>query len=131
MTGVDAILTISAAKQMRWPQNWIIPALQPPQTLSAPKPERIQQSICNLMTFVDQTASRAPLTALDGKKSLCSSIFESHSEIMGDPGEPAAAPVEEGPLSSRIESKSWKTRVEAYDELSKVCFPTRERREGE
>jgi len=39
---------------------------------------------------------------------------------MGDPGEPAAAPVEEGPLSSRIESKSWKTRVEAYDELSKV-----------
>jgi hypothetical protein len=33
---------------------------------------------------------------------------------------PAEAPQEDGPLSSRIESKLWKTRMEAYVELAQV-----------
>lgn len=37
------------------------------------------------------------------------------------PGEALAAPVEDGPLASRLESKAWKARMEAYEELSKVC----------
>jgi hypothetical protein len=37
-----------------------------------------------------------------------------------DAGAEAAQPVEDGPLSVRLESKAWKTRMEAYDELSKV-----------
>jgi hypothetical protein len=32
----------------------------------------------------------------------------------------AQAPVEDGPLASRLDSKSWKTRMEAYEELAKV-----------
>ena len=32
----------------------------------------------------------------------------------------AAAAVEDGPLSVRVESKSWKTRMDAFDELAKV-----------
>jgi hypothetical protein len=38
-----------------------------------------------------------------------------------DAGAEAAQPVEDGPLSARLESKAWKTRMDAYDELSKVC----------
>ncbi len=37
-----------------------------------------------------------------------------------DAGAEAAQPVEDGPLSARLESKAWKTRMDAYDELSKV-----------
>jgi hypothetical protein len=37
-----------------------------------------------------------------------------------DAGAEAAPPVEDGPLSTRLESKAWKTRMDAYDELSKV-----------
>jgi hypothetical protein len=32
----------------------------------------------------------------------------------------AQAPAEDGPLPSRLDSKSWKTRMEAYEELVKV-----------
>jgi hypothetical protein len=37
-----------------------------------------------------------------------------------DAGAETAAPVEDGPLATRLESKAWKTRMDAYDELSKV-----------
>ena len=33
---------------------------------------------------------------------------------------PAAAQVEDGPLLGRIESKAWKTRMDAYVELAQV-----------
>eukprot|EP00284_Hemiselmis_tepida_P012784 CAMPEP_0174938672 /NCGR_PEP_ID=MMETSP1355-20121228/64220_1 /TAXON_ID=464990 /ORGANISM="Hemiselmis tepida, Strain CCMP443" /LENGTH=128 /DNA_ID=CAMNT_0016185621 /DNA_START=55 /DNA_END=437 /DNA_ORIENTATION=+ len=39
---------------------------------------------------------------------------------MAEQGEPAPAPVEEGPLGQRLESKTWKTRTEAYEELAKL-----------
>ena len=34
--------------------------------------------------------------------------------------EAAQGTAEDGPLSSRLESKAWKTRMDAYDELTKV-----------
>jgi hypothetical protein len=45
---------------------------------------------------------------------------------MADDGGAEAAPAaaEDGPLATRLESKAWKTRMDAYDELAKVCLNT-------